>query len=104
MAYLIEHSVFEHLDFREKNGYQRIDTPMHFTDGCTEQGTVYIATEDNHAFLGEAPLDEIAEHILKSAGPSGPNVEYLLDLADALRELDTDDAHVFELERLLNRE
>jgi cation transport protein ChaC len=101
MAYLIEHSVFEHLDYREKNGYVRIDTPVYFMDGTEAEGTVYIAAEDNQAFLGEAPIEEIARHIMQSAGPSGNNTEYLLDLADALRELGTEDEHVFELERLL---
>lgn len=101
MAYLIEHSVFEHLDYREKNGYLRFDTEMHFTDGSEAQGTVYIATEHNHAFLGEAPEEEIARHIVQSEGPSGHNKEYLLHLAEALRELGTEDAHVFALESLL---
>jgi cation transport regulator ChaC len=101
MAYQIEHEVFEHLDYREKNGYVRVDTPMHFTDGRVEQGTVYIATADNRAFLGEAPIEDIVTHILGAKGPSGLNTEYLLELAEALRVLGTEDEHVFELERLL---
>ncbi|HKJ16186.1 MAG TPA: gamma-glutamylcyclotransferase [Xanthomonadales bacterium] len=99
-SFLIEHQVFEHLDHREKNGYERYEEPIHFADE-TISGVVYIAPVDNHAFLGEAPLAEIAEQIRRSEGPSGDNAEYLLHLAQALREMRAEDAHVFELERLL---
>ncbi|MDR7049869.1 cation transport regulator ChaC [Duganella sp. 3397] len=64
-------------------------------------GLVYIATPDNIAFIGEASERDIAEHIARSAGPSGPNSDYLNHLAHALRELGRDDAHVFEIERHL---
>ena len=101
-AFLIEPDVFEHLDHREKNGYERIPVDIIFSNS-TEQGVVYRATPDNHAFLGDAPLDEIARHIAASAGPSGANREYLLELASALRELGETDHHVFALEsRLLS--
>ena len=42
----------------------------------------------------------MAEQIRRSAGPSGTNMEYLRELAAALRELGIDDPHVFGLERL----
>jgi len=97
MAYLIEHDVFEHLDHREKNGYARRDVTLALDDGRAA-GVMYVAHRDNHAFLGDAPLDAIARQILVSCGPSGANVEYLYELARALRDLDADDRHVFELE------
>ena len=97
VAYLVDHPVFDHLDHREKNGYQRNDVELVFDDG-RRSGVVYIAHRDNHAFLGPAPLESIARQILVSHGPSGSNVEYLYELACALRELDADDRHVFELE------
>ena len=96
MAYLIEPNVFDHLDYREKNGYDRFDVELVFDD-CRGDGVVYIAPIDNHAFLGDAPLTEIAEQIHGSCGPSGHNVEHVTRLAEALRELDAHDPHVFEL-------
>ena len=69
--------------------------------GATFEALVYIATEDNFAYLGPAHADAIVAQIASAHGPSGPNSEYLLELAHALRELRADDAHVFELERLL---
>ena len=101
MAYSVAPSVFDHLDVREKNGYLRFSTPMTFADGGHEEGLVYIATEDNAAFLGPAPEAAIARQIAASHGPSGPNRDYLLNLAEALRELGAEDEHVFALERHL---
>ena len=101
MAFRVSPHVFEHLDVREKNGYLRFSTAMEFDDGAVEEGLVYIATEDNAAFLGPAPAQDIALQIARSAGPSGPNRDYLLNLAEALRALGDHDAHVFEIERHL---
>ncbi len=97
VAYLIDHNVFEHLDHREKNGYERNDVELQFENECAG-GVVYIAHRNNHAFLGESPLENVARQILDSHGPSGTNREYLYELAAALRNLDADDPHVFELE------
>ena len=104
MAYLIEAAVvtstFEQLDHREKNGYQRVATDLHLHDGRAVNGLVYIAPVDNFAYLGEAELAEIATQIIRSSGPSGRNIDYLTDLAQALRRLNAHDEHVFELESM----
>lgn len=99
MAYRIEHAVFDHLDYREKNGYERVVVSLTLADADIAEGVVYIAPIGNHAFLGDAPIEEMARQIRRSAGPSGKNVDYLVELADALRGLDAQDAHVFALER-----
>lgn len=101
MAYLISQEVLDHLDYREKNGYLRALVEMTFPDSTTAEGLVYIATQDNAAFLGPATEAEIARQIAHSTGPSGPNRDYLLRLAQALRHLDEHDAHVFAIERHL---
>lgn len=103
MAYLITPEVFAHLDHREKNGYLRLAIDIMFEDGSSEEGLVYIASEDNAAFLGEAPELDIARQIAVSRGPSGANRDYLIDLAHALREMGLDDPHVFEIEQHLMR-
>jgi cation transport regulator ChaC len=89
---------------REKNGYLRVVTPLHFDDVEEEEnreGLVYLASEDNAAFLGPAPDTAIARQIAESHGPSGPNRDYLLNLAQALRDMGHDDPHIFALEREL---
>ena len=99
-AFLVEPEVFEHLDHREKNGYQRIDTDIDFGSEVV-RGVVYRAAENNPAFLGPAPLQEMAAQINRCFGPSGSNREYALHLARALRDLGVADSHVFDLESLL---
>lgn len=101
MAFRVSPSVFEHLDVREKNGYLRFSTPLTFDDGSHAEGLVYIATEDNEAYLGHAPDAEIARQIASAAGPSGPNADYLLRLAESLRALGDDCPHTFAIESLL---
>ena len=101
VAYLVTPAVFDHLDYREKNGYLRVMTELCFADGSTTSGLVYIADPDNAAYLGPAPEQEIAHQIANAVGPSGSNRAYLLQLADALRALGNTDTHVFTLERHL---
>lgn len=101
LAYRVTPDVFDHLDVREKNGYLRFFTDMTLDDGSHADGLVYIATEDNAAWLGPAAPDEIARHIHQAHGPSGDNREYLVRLAQSLRALDVDDPHVFAIEARL---
>ena len=101
MAYLVSDQVLKHLDFREKNGYLRFNTEMTFSDGSKDEALVYIATEDNEAFLGDADDLEMAAQIATASGPSGQNKDYLINLASALRQLGAVDHHVFSLETLV---
>jgi cation transport regulator ChaC len=101
MAYRIAPETFEQLDVREKNGYLRVATPMRFADGGGAEALVYIATEDNAAWLGPASVETMARHVAGSVGPSGRNDDYVFNLARALRELGADDPHVFSIEKAL---
>lgn len=101
MAYLITPAVFAHLDHREKNGYLRHAARLEFDGGDAVEGLVYIAEAGNAAYLGPASEADIARQIATAAGPSGRNRDYLIHLADALRELGASDAHVFAIERHL---
>jgi cation transport protein ChaC len=103
MAYLITPEVFDHLDHREKNGYLRMVTELVFADGMRSEGLVYIADDDNAAFLGPASEVDIARHIASASGPSGPNRDYLYRLASSLRALGADDPHVFAIESRLRQ-
>lgn len=104
IAYRVSTEVFDHLDVREKNGYLRFFTPMTFDDGSQKEGLVYIASEDNAAYLGPDKDELIARQIATATGPSGPNAEYLLKLAESLRALGDHDEHVFRLEALVKNE
>jgi len=96
-AFLIKANVFEHLDQREINGYRREDVEIYFDDDRAS-GVTYRAPRGNFAFLGNAPAEEMVAQINRCAGRSGRNVDYVLELARALRDLNVSDLHVFELE------
>ena len=96
-------SVFNYLDYREKGGFERYVEIFHALHPkrrpLVHEVIVYVARHDNPNYLGPAALTEMAHQIFHSTGPSGPNVEYLVKLADSLRSLGVVDDHVFELEQ-----
>ncbi len=102
MAFEIESGlateIFDQLDYREKNGYQRCQAPLYFDDNSEVDGIFYVAGVNNPAFLGPASIDCIAAQIKRSHGPSGSNEAYLRNLADALRQHQIEDEHVFSIE------
>lgn len=89
--------VLEHLDEREQGGYERHEVELETASG-TLASLVYVARETNPEYLGPAPLGEIAKTIATARGPSGPNLEYVVRLARALRDAGEEDAHVFAVE------
>ena len=94
------------LDVREAGGYRRhrVDVRAERGDGqIIESALMYIATPQNPHFAGPAPIEEMARQVARASGPSGPNTEYVFELAAALREHGAVDAHVFELERAVRR-
>lgn len=100
--------VIEHLDFREKNGYERHLVRFYPLDSSTDDSmeniVIYVATKDNESYAGHRnDLNDIANQIFEATGPSGSNREYVFRLADAMRQLfpNHDDDHLFELEKLL---
>jgi len=99
-------TVRSHLDHREKGGYSHVTVKFHPCDPSEEPIVlgIYIGTRDNPNYLGPAPMEDIANQIFRSVGPSGNNIDYLLNLAQALRLLlpDVNDPHISELEKLVN--
>lgn len=101
-------SVIKHLDFREKNGYEKCTVEFHpqpYHDGDRVRNIViYIATKDNESFAGHIDaIDDISQQVYEATGPSGPNREYVFRLAEVMRQIFPDeiDEHLFELEENL---
>eukprot|EP00164_Ancoracysta_twista_P004572 GFYU01006172.1.p1 GENE.GFYU01006172.1~~GFYU01006172.1.p1 ORF type:complete len:252 (-),score=44.71 GFYU01006172.1:106-861(-) len=92
----------DQLDFREKGGYSR-QSVCCYVEGQEEplysNALIYMANHDNEEFVGEAPLQDMARHIAFSHGPSGPNPQYLFELAIGLDSLGHGvDTHIQELD------
>ncbi|MCP4917165.1 MAG: gamma-glutamylcyclotransferase [Proteobacteria bacterium] len=92
-------AVLARLDHREKGGYQRVDVVVHTSRGPID-ALMYAATEANQNYLGPAPLADVAAQVVASHGPSGPNLEYVLELDKALEQLGFVDDHVRALAAL----
>ncbi|KAH6854433.1 ChaC-like protein-domain-containing protein [Chaetomium sp. MPI-CAGE-AT-0009] len=119
--------VKEYLDIREINGYTIHYTPFHPAPASASAAAaaaaataadpaqqhqhhsgpirtlVYIGTPDNDQFVGPQDPQQLAEHIYRSTGPSGPNRDYLWGLEAALAELspESGDEHVTDLSNRL---
>jgi len=108
--------VKEYLDIREINGYsiqytpfnqdmsatyQTVHAPAEVNGGLPRQikCLVYIGLPDNPQFLGPQDPQALAEHIVRSRGPSGENRDYLYQLETALDGLSegSGDEHVSDL-------
>ncbi|XP_014212127.1 putative glutathione-specific gamma-glutamylcyclotransferase 2 isoform X1 [Copidosoma floridanum] len=98
-------SVTQHLDYRERGGYERKNVLFYPVsqsqiDKEAFHMYIYIGHEDNPNFAGYENISTIAGHIAECAGASGHNTEYLYNLAAAMRAIAPKvyDAHLYELE------
>ncbi|KAL1491738.1 hypothetical protein ABEB36_012289 [Hypothenemus hampei] len=106
IAYQIDQAdvefVVKHLDYREKGGYERKTVTFYPKDDSVPPFdlTIYLASTDNPNYAGHAELDDIALQVVQSIGPSGPNIDYVCNLAKIMREVvpEAKDDHLFELE------
>ena len=86
------------LDHREKGGYDRHIVCVRDRAGLvTEEAIIYIGRPGNPNWAGPLPVSEIAAIIAASNGPSGSNLDYLLELHASLERIGVRDDHVAEL-------
>jgi cation transport protein ChaC len=102
------------LDHREKGGYTRHTVSVECLPPPSQRAArpedppaapprvleaiVYVGTHDNPDWAGPAPMEDIAAQIARSVGPSGPNPEYLFNLAAWARSIGRRDPHLEELD------
>ncbi|KAG2036177.1 ChaC-like protein [Suillus americanus] len=113
-----EAEVRDYLDYREKDGYTMETLHVYTIENGIEKIAIqdvcntlhlskcYVGRPDNPSFIGSEPLEDLAQRIWASVGPSGPNKayyfpqEYLYRLAESVRQLApaSYDSHLFALE------
>lgn len=83
--------------------YQTVHAAANTPNGAPRQirCLVYIGLPDNPQFMGPQEPQGLAEHIVRSRGPSGENVDYLYELETALNALSAEsgDEHITDLAR-----
>lgn len=93
------------LDIREKGGYEQRWVQCHHPERADEvvspAALCYIALPSNEEYAGPASEEAIAHHVSTCHGPSGPNSEYVIKLAECLRLLRVNDDHVYAIEAAL---
>ena len=96
-------TVIERLDGREVDGYVHRWLPVYTKDHklLVERALVYVAPPTNPQYAGCLSDHEIVYRVLRCRGNSGPNREYLENLAIALRAEDVFDEHIEALVKLL---
>ncbi|CAH0562152.1 unnamed protein product [Brassicogethes aeneus] len=85
----------------ELGGYISQFTDFHPAKGQPFKVLLYVATIKNPLWLGDGKVKDIARQVTESRGPSGHNVEYVVRLANFMREHfpEHPDHHLFELEK-----
>ena len=101
VAYLLpadsRQEVLEALDFRERNGYERVHLTLRLDRGEEVAGLTYIADRNNPSYVDTSTLEETATVIARAVGPSGTNRDYLHQLDNALLALDIHDDEIKSL-------
>jgi cation transport protein ChaC len=99
-------AVLAGLDHRERGGFERDEVIVHVRagDSARLRALMYVATAENPNYLGPASIEAIAEQVQRCTGPSGSNREYVLRLAESLRDMGARDDHVFAIAERLGDE
>lgn len=86
------------LDYREKNGYKRHLVQIAFENRGLTTALTYIAGPENPSYSPFSEISrDIANQVLKAAGPSGTNLQYLSSLNESLLEMGAEDHEVSSL-------
>ena len=91
--------VLSYLDLREQGGYtlHAVRAWSLSRPGTELSALTYSATAGNAHFVGQAPLDAIAQTIAACSGASGRNSDYLYSLHSWLQSVGGEDEHVSQL-------
>lgn len=74
-------------------------------DGSGRQvrAVTYIADQKHEQYAGKLSLDEQVRFVLQGHGKAGPNIDYVTNTVDHLKEIEIDDPELFNLDDLLKK-
>ncbi len=109
VAYRVEaaqaDAVIAYLRERELISYAYDETilPIVLRDGPQVDAVCYVVNRAHAQYRGGLSLDAQAEVIARSAGPMGPNAEYLMNTVESLSALGLEDAEMLDLAERVRR-
>ena len=89
-----QEEILDELDYREKDGYERVLLTVQRLNGTSFDALTWVACHDNPSWLGAAPMSCLVEQISRAEGLSGANGDYVIQLDTALKKLGIVDLHV----------
>jgi len=99
-----EAKILEELDYRERDGYERVQITLKNRNKETFTALTWIADRNNSSWLGDAPMPKLLSQIRAAGGLSGPNGEYVIKIDIALRNLGIVDQHIRSIAERLKQE
>jgi len=96
--------ILQELDYREKDGYERIFLTVDYIHKSPFEVLTWVARPGNESWLGDAPLSTIVDQIRGAEGLSGPNSDYVIELDKALKKRGIEDTHVHTIANALLRD
>jgi len=79
-----QEEILAELDYREKDGYERVLLTVQRLNGTSFDALTWVACHDNSSWFGEAPMSRLVEQINRAEGLSGANGDYVTQLDSAL--------------------
>ena len=89
-----QEEIFAELDYREKDGYERVLLSVQRLNGTSFDALTWVACHENSSWLGAASMPRLVEQINRAEGLSGANGDYVIQLDSALKNLGIVDLHV----------
>ena len=93
-------AVHAYLEERESGGYTATQLPVRIGQRIV-RAWLWIAFPDNPNFIRDESLETSLEVIRRAEGASGPNVDYVINLCDALHKSDIIDDHLIMISKAL---
>ena len=66
-------------------------------DGRQVEAVIYVADQTHKQYAGKLSIERQADFVLRGHGKSGPNIDYVLNTVDHLKDIDIDDPELFAL-------
>ena len=93
-------NIFAYLEKRESGGYRALELEIELPSNRQSAWT-WIALPDNPHFVSDETVTDTIDVMYNAHGESGPNIDYVLRLDEALLEAGIDDEQVARYANLL---